>query len=256
MLNVAHLSFAYGKKSPEVLKNVSFSAEEGTCVAILGPNGAGKSTLLRCMDGILRVKSGNVTVNGRDLLKMSAEERAKWVGFVPQQAEFSGMTVFDTVLSGRKPYLRWGVGKKDYEITEHVLAEFRLTALSARPVSALSGGERQRAALARALAQEPRILLLDEPTANLDLQGQLEFVRLLRGLAREQGKTVLASVHDLNLALRFADRVLLLKNGAAAFEGAPGELGPEQIRAGYGVSASCGTVDGYRVIVPVSEENC
>ncbi len=207
-----------------VLCGIDLRLEPGEMVALIGPNGAGKSTLLRLAGGVLRPSAGSATLLNRDLAGMRPREVAQQVAVVPQEGPIPvGLVVREMVGLGRTPYARLLLGSTahDREMVDWALAAAGVGELAARFVDELSGGERQRVILARALAQEPRLLLLDEPTANLDLHHQVAMLELVRGLTRERGLAVLAAVHDLQLAALYCDRVALMHAGRVVSQGPP-----------------------------------
>jgi len=230
------VSFRYGRAW--VLRNVSLTVQEGDFVGILGPNGSGKSTLLNLVDGILAPQAGRVTVEGTDASTLDRGQMARLVAVVPQDSPLIfPFTVQEIVLMGRAPHLgRWRFeGKRDFEIAREAMERTGTLELAGRPMSALSGGERQRVLIARALAQEPRILLLDEPTSNLDIRHQAEFFGLVDELNRTRRLTVLTVSHDINLASLYCRRIVLLKNGMVRSEGRPEEtVTEENIRDVFG----------------------
>ena len=205
--------FSYN--SHPVLSNVSFTIERGEMVCILGVNGAGKSTLLKCLNRILSPQRGAVLVDGKIVKDMKRTDVARSVGYVPQRHSDSGMTVFETVLMGRKPHMGWRAAPNDYSIVEGILNRIGLASLAMRRACDLSGGQLQKVIIARALAQTPRMLLLDEPTSSLDLKNQLEVMGLIRDISKTQGISILIAIHDLNTAIRFADSFLFLKPRAS-----------------------------------------
>lgn len=233
-LEIHGLSFSYRKRS--TLKNINFHVSWGDFCVILGGNGAGKSTLIRCINGLLPTDKGCVLWNGIRTGELSVKERARIFGYVPQSTQGgSSLNVMETVLSGRLPHMGIRAGKTDLERVSQVIEEFHLEKFAFRPFSQLSGGERQRVLIARAIAQEPQALLLDEPTSSLDLRYQYEVMDLLDRICRS-GITVIAVVHDLNLALDYAGQAVLLCQGAVTAKGCPREvLTPERIFAAYGI---------------------
>lgn len=168
MIKIENISYSYGRSSKTVLNNVSFEFEKGQCLAVLGNNGAGKSTLLKCIDRICPTEGAGVYIDGQNVFEMNNRTMAQNIAYVPQNSESVNMTVFDTVLLGRKPYIKWDVTSEDREIVSGIIDKMGLNELSLRNVSELSGGEAQKVMMARALAQKPKLLLLDEPTSNLD----------------------------------------------------------------------------------------
>jgi iron complex transport system ATP-binding protein len=226
MLEVKNLSVAYGAR--QVLHDVSFDLPAGCILAVIGPNGAGKTTLIRALSGIVQPQSGSsIRVDGRDLNLLSAPERARHMAVVPQARQLPpAFSAWETVLLGRTPHLNWlgQTSRQDEAIARQAMERTSTSALADRPVGELSGGEQQRLLLARALAQAAPILLMDEPTAHLDLQFQFGLLEEVRGLARQDNLAVLVVLHDLNLVARYADRVALLVDGRSRALGTPAEV--------------------------------
>ncbi|WP_297475783.1 ABC transporter ATP-binding protein [Thermococcus sp.] len=245
MIETRALRFSYNGR--EVLRGIDFKAKSGEFVAILGPNGAGKSTLVKCLSGILRC--GGVRILGRPVEDYSQRELARTVAYVPQSAERSFMTVFDTVLLGRKPYMSLTPSRKDLETVEAVLKRLGIEHLALKRTNEISGGELQKVGIARALAQETEILIMDEPTNNLDLKSQLEVMRLAREFS-EKGLSVVV-MHDVNLALRFAGRFVFMKNGKIVADGGREILKPSLFREVYGVDVAIEEVRGVPLVVPL-----
>ena len=253
MIELQNIRFSYDRASAPVLQDVSFRLDDGQCAAVLGNNGAGKSTLLKCIDRILRPQAGKVLVDGQDVFSLSGNELARRIAYVAQNARSSDLLVFDTVLLGRRPYIRWDVSEHDRALVASLLERMKLTHLAMRPLSQLSGGEAQKVLLARALAQEPRLLLLDEPTSNLDPRNQHEVMQLVQELAKERGICVITVLHDLNLAIRYSDRFLLLKDGGVYASGGAECMTPETIEAVYSMHVHILEHRGIPVIVPVPD---
>ena len=235
-ISVRNLTLAYAGKT--VVENVSFDVAAGEMVAILGPNGSGKSTLLRGMSRLHRPESGHVLLGESDIRQMGARQVARQLAILPQSPD-GGLDLTVRELTWRGRYPHQGVLQRataaDYEAVESALHAADVVELADRPLGSLSGGERQRAWIALALAQEPRVLLLDEPTSFLDVAHQVEVMHLLRRLNRE-GITIVAVLHDLVLAGRFANRVIALRNGSVEFDGPPAAvLTPEALERVFSV---------------------
>ena len=225
MLKIERLSVSYGER--RVLDGVSLEVRSGEVLALIGPNGAGKSTLVRAASGVTPVESGRVRTNGDDLLTLPALQRARRLAVVPQAVTLPpAFTAWETVLLGRNPYLNFigQLSARDEEIAREALAKVDALDLAERRVGELSGGEQQRVLLARALAQSTPILLMDEPTAHLDLHYQVGLLETVQALAHTDGLAVLVALHDLNLAARYADRLVLLVDGEVKAAGSPRQV--------------------------------
>ena len=237
MLEVRDITVKYGES--EVLRGVSLSLNEGTIIALLGANGAGKTTLIRALNGTLPLASGEIELDGRRLSSLSRREIARNIAVVAQENETRfPVTVLEFVLSGR--FVHGGAfgweSEDDFEFAEKALAECDLAEYETRLMNHLSGGERQRVVLARALATNAQILLLDEPTTNLDLAHQAMMFKLVRRRCVERQASAIVITHDLNLAAEFGDRVVMLKDGRIAATGAPAEvLTAENVSDVFGV---------------------
>lgn len=234
-IRTENLAFGYGRDLTIADLSLRFAA--GECVAIVGPNGAGKSTLLKCLIAVYRARAGTVLLDGVSLHSLKPHERAKKIGYVPQASSFAfPLTVMETVLLGRRPHMQWTVRDVDLDVAAALVADLGLTPMADRYVDELSGGERQKVLLARALAQEPGILMLDEPISALDIRHQLSVLEKVRALVRRDGITAIMVLHDLELAARFSDRIVLLDAGRLHAVGAPADvLTADNIRTVYGV---------------------
>jgi iron complex transport system ATP-binding protein len=249
MIQVRDLYFSY-RKDCGILERIRFDAEEGQCIAVLGNNGAGKSTLIKCLNRILRPLGGTVCVNGADVRMMRGNEVAKLMAYVAQHNTAEQFTVFDAVLLGRKPYIKFEPRPEDIELVKNMLRRCGLEEYALRYVDELSGGERQKVMLARALVQQPKVLLLDEPTSSLDLRNQYEVFEMVRELSKRDKMAVIIVIHDLNLALRYCDRFMFVKDGGIFAYGGIEVMTPDNIGTVYGVSVAVEKVQGIPVVVP------
>lgn len=229
--------FSYGT-SP-ILKGIELRIDRSELVSIIGPNGVGKSTLIRCMNKILRPTEGSVTVNGTDVGQIAERELAKVLGYVPCASTGTfPITVVDAVLMGRYPHQRYGSLERDLEIVYETLERLDIGDLAMRSLNELSAGQHQKVMVAKGLAQTPKVLLLDEPTANLDIRHQLNVTRLLRDLSREEDMAVVMICHDLNIASKYSDRIILMHEGRIFATGTPEEvITEENLMTVYGVKS-------------------
>ncbi len=250
MISVTNLSFSYGKTF-QILDQIGFEACKGQCVAILGNNGAGKSTMIKCLNKILQPQEGTVFVNGQDTGRLNRQSIAKDMAYVAQQNSASQFTVYDAVLLGRKPYIKINPTEEDHRITEAMIERMRLSEFSLRYVDELSGGEMQKVMLARALAQQPRVLMLDEPTSNLDLRNQYEVLATVSEIAKAEGICVIIVIHDLNLALRYCDRFLLVKDSRVFAFGGREVMNEDNIKEVYGMDVAIEETHGVSMVVPM-----
>ena len=249
ILSVDNIRFSYN--SHPVIENVSFNLEKGRLLAILGVNGAGKSTLLKCLNRVLRPQSGSVLLGEEDLYRLSQNAIARRMGYVPQHHPQMKLTVYESILLGRRPHMGLTVSQTDYTVVDQTIRQMGLSGLALRPVSDLSGGEAQKVMIARALAQSPTILLLDEPTSNLDLKNQMEVMALIRSVVSDRGLMAIVAIHDLNLAVRYADYFLFIRDHRVHAMATRDELCAETIEAVYGVEVLIQEVGGHQVVVPV-----
>ena len=235
------LAVTFSVDAKHLLDGVDLRAERGQFVGLIGPNGAGKSTLLRAISNVLGYQEGSVSLHGADLKSLPARKVAELLALVPQIAPFTqGFTAFELVLMGRYPHLgRFQVeGEADDRIAMDAMRLTETESFTSRTLDTLSGGERQRVFLARAVAQQPRVLLLDEPTSNLDILHQLKILGLVRRLVND-GLTAIAAIHDLNLAARYCDRLVLLDEGRVVTDGRPEEvLTAETLESVFGVRSA------------------
>jgi iron complex transport system ATP-binding protein len=250
-LKVKDVTFSYAREP--VLEAVSIEVSTAEVLGVLGPNGAGKSTLLKCIDRIITPQTGCILLDDRDITKMSRIELAKKIGYIPQNlSHVFSATVFDTVLMGRRPYIGWRTSERDTETVLETLQMLHIEDLAMRDINELSGGQMQKVFIARALTQDPDLLLLDEPTSNLDIRHQLEVMHIIKSIVRRKGLSAIMAIHDLNLAARYADRIVLMNGGTIFSDGKPASvLTQENISQVYGVEAEVNYNDGKPYIVPI-----
>lgn len=247
MLTVDGLSFSYPSK--DVLEGVRFEIGESEVIAILGPNGAGKSTLLKCIDGILRPTQGDIILDGEGLSGMPSSEVAKRMSYVAQRGEPSRMTVFESILMGRKPHIDMGISRRDTVLTQRVIEMMHLEDLADRYADELSGGEYQLVQIARAFVQQPKVLLLDEPTSSLDLFHQHNVIHTLLDVVHGNRMSAVIIMHDLNAAISHADRFIMMKDRTVYAVGGREVLTPENIKAVYNVDVYVEEVHGVPVVI-------
>jgi iron complex transport system ATP-binding protein len=247
--NIDGISFSY--RSRKVLDGISFNVEKDDVVSILGPNGVGKTTLIKCISKVLTPASGSVFMEDVNLHKMSKKDIAKNIGYVAQKSETSKTTVFDSVLLGRKPHFEWDVTEKDARLAGRVLHLLGLDDLALKYVDEISGGEYQIVQIARVLVQQPRVILLDEPTSSLDLSNQHMIMHLIRNIVKKNHMAAIMIIHDLNLAIRHSDKFILMKQGMVYAVGDHEVITPENIKAVYNIDAYVESVRGIPVVIPL-----
>lgn len=258
VMNIDNLHVGYGNEL--IIKGVDIEIGKGELVGIIGPNGSGKTTLLRAMTGILRPMQGTVSVLNKDLLKLSAKDIAKKIAVVTQSIDPVMISISDYVLMGRLPYYsRFQFFEKieDLDIADKYMKLTDIYSFKEKLISELSGGERQRAQIARALAQEPDILLLDEPTSHLDITHQIKILDLIKRLNKEMNFTVIMVIHDLNLAAEYCSKLIMLRDGNIFQTGMPNDvLTYRNIENVYEtvVIVQKNPLSGKPFIIPVTEE--
>lgn len=249
MLNVENLTFRYSKFSRHVLNGASLELKPGEIGILLGKNGSGKTTLFKNILGINKPGSGKILFEGEDLLKMSRKERARRIAYVPQDIHFGALTVFDSIMLGRISYFGLKSGDDDYKAVEKILIDMGLTEYAFRMVDELSGGERQKIAIARAMAQEPKLMVFDEPTGNLDIANEQLIIEEAKKLAKEKNIAILSSLHDLNQALILGDKFFFLKNGVVKYAGGREIITPEVVKDTFDVDVRIREIDGQTVVL-------
>ena len=244
MLTIENLSFRYGKRTPLVLDGVNLELNAGEIGILLGKNGSGKTTLFKNILGILSPTAGAVRFDGEDLSKMPRRERAKLIAYVPQDIQFGALTVFDSVLMGRVSYFGVKASPTDYEAVEKILTDMQLESYAMRDVEQLSGGERQKVAIARAMAQEPKLLVFDEPTGNEQL-----IIEEAKKLARETNIAILSSLHDLNQALNFGDKFFFLRDGVIGHQGGKDAVNETAIKNTFDIDVRIVEIENQKIII-------
>ncbi len=250
ILEVDGVEFQY--RSKEVLKDIEFHLKKNEILSILGPNGVGKTTLLKCMNAILKPKRGTILIEEEDILKLEQIEIARRLGYVPQRCESARLTAFDAILLGRMPHMKWNLSTEDVMLVEATIRKLHLEELALRYIDELSGGEMQKVGIARAIAQNPKLLLLDEPTSSLDLKNQLEILNIIREVVKKENVSAIMTMHDLNLALRYSDKFLFLKHGTIFAAGSVEDITPEIIEEVYGVPVTIQNYNDVAVVIPTA----
>ncbi len=246
------IKFSYGSR--QVLDGVSFTVEKDNIISILGPNGVGKTTLIKCINKVLTPDTGAVFLEGNNLHQMRKRDIAKNIGYVPQKSELSRTTVFDSVLLGRRPHFEWDISEKDIRLAGRVLHLLGLDELALKYVDEISGGEYQLVQMARVLVQKPKVILLDEQTNRLDLSNQHMIMQLIKNIVQRYHIAVVMISHDLNLAIRYSDKFVLMKDGMVYAVGDHEIITPENIKAVYNIDAYVENVRGIPVVIPIFME--
>lgn len=248
-LQIKNLSFGY-KKNQMILNNINLEIKQGEILGILGPNGTGKTTFIKCINNIHKPNEGRILYDGNNIMNLSQLNIAKIIAYVPQYTNnFFPMNVIDTVMMGRMPYVKKNYSDEDKEIVFSIIKKMNLEKFAFRNIKEMSGGERQRVFIARAMAQQPKIIILDEPTSSLDLYNQLFILHTITKLAKENNITIIMTIHDLNLASMFCDNILMLKDAHIFAHGKPESiLTAENIYEIYKVKTEITTPENYKHI--------
>lgn len=248
LFKVDDIEFSYD--SDPTLSDISFSVDNAEVLTLLGPNGVGKTTLLKCLNKVLEPKGGSVMIDNIDMHKISRREAAKEMGYVPQRGDVSRMTVFDAVLLGRRPYIDWDATERDLKLTGRLIDIMGLQDLSLRYVDEISGGEYQLVQIARALAQQPKVILMDEPTSSLDISNQHMIMKVIRKIVQKNNMAAIMTIHDLNLAVRYSDKFVMMHGGRIFAAGGHDIITPENVKKAYHVDVYVDDVNGIPVIIP------
>ncbi len=247
-IEVNNLAFEYTKNN-ETLKDVSFKFSSGDIVAVLGVNGAGKSTLIKCLGSIYKPKGGQIIIDDKNLSLLKPNEKARLISYVPQNISFPDFSVFDSILIGRKPYINIEPTKDDYKIISDTINSLGLEHLVFKNVNEISGGEKQKVAIARALVQSSSVILFDEPTSSLDVKNQLEVINLIKRVVKENNLIAFVVIHDINLALKLANKFLLLKDGQVFNKGDLSIITEPNLDSLYGVSTKIYENDNQKFVI-------
>ncbi len=248
MLSVDQVEFGY--RSESVIEDIAFSVDQHDVLTILGPNGVGKTTLLKCLNRMLLPRRGTVMIDDRNARSMNRRDIARHMGYVSQRGDVTRMTVYDLILLGRRPHFDWSAGREDHELTAQVIELMELSALAVRYADELSGGELQMVQIARALVQQPRIIILDEPTNSLDIRNQHRVLSTIKGIIQTHPMAAVMTGHDINLSIRYSTKFILLKEGNIFAAGDRSIITPEHMHEVYGVEMDVEEFNGVPLVIP------
>lgn len=249
MLSIKDLSFSYSRNGKKVLDKLSMELKDGEIGIVLGKNGSGKTTLFKNILGIAKPSDGSISFDGKDLLTMPRRERARLVAYVPQHIHFGDLSVYDSILMGRVANFGLRAGREDHEAVERLLSEMQLEDFAYRNAEELSGGEKQKIAIARALAQSPKLLVFDEPTGNLDIANEELIIEEAKKVARSRNISILSSLHDFNQALYLGDKYFFLKDGVVKYSGGKETVNSRNIYEIFGINVRLIEYEGKQVVL-------
>lgn len=252
VLEARTVAFAFPHAEKPVFEGLSFEAHAGTMTAILGNNGAGKSTLLNLLASITTPSTGEVYVSGKSLRSMNKRETTQHIAYVTQQQRIPHLSVYDEVLLGRKPHVSWSISEHDRAVVAAALKQLELEPFVDRYCDELSGGERQKVYIARAIAQQTEALLLDEPTSALDPKNQMEVLQVVRDITTQASLATVMVIHDVNLALRFCDRFVLMRNGTIVAQGGIEAVTDEALSETYDMPMRIAEIDNVKLTIPTA----
>lgn len=252
VLETRTVAFAFPHAEKPVFEGLSFEAHAGTMTAILGNNGAGKSTLLNLLASITTPSTGEVYVSGKSLRSMNKRETTQHIAYVTQQQRIPHLSVYDEVLLGRKPHVSWSISEHDRAVVAAALKQLELEPFVDRYCDELSGGERQKVYIARAIAQQTEALLLDEPTSALDPKNQMEVLQVVRDITTQASLATVMVIHDVNLALRFCDRFVLMRNGTIVAQGGIEAVTDEALSETYDMPMRIAEIDNVKLTIPTA----
>ncbi|OPY47492.1 MAG: Cobalamin import ATP-binding protein BtuD [Methanosaeta sp. PtaU1.Bin028] len=255
MIKLQAKEIVFGYDSNPVLDSVSFEIAPSKLVTIVGPNGSGKSTLIKCINKIVSPQGGSILIDRREVAKMTRMEVARYLSYVPQSSvRIFPTNVFDTILMGRRPHIGWLGSERDEEKVWDVLQLLNIERLAMNNFSELSGGQQQKVLIARALVQEAEVMLLDEPTSNLDIWHQLDVMNIIRDVVKKKEITAIMALHDLNLASYYSDRIIMMKKGKIVAVGDPHSvITEENIASVYRVQAAVRKLSDRPMIMPLRQ---
>lgn len=249
ILDVQGVRFGY--RSVDVLNDICFQVNSREVLTILGPNGVGKTTLLKCINRILNPQVGTIMIEKQNCCNLSGNELAKRIGYIPQRMEINKIKVYDALLLGRKPYINWDINKKDRDIVNEIIYSLNLGDIALRDLDEISGGELQKVQIGRALVQEPRLLLMDEPTSMLDIKNQHSIMSLVVKEVMERGISMVMTLHDINFALRYSHKFVMMGEGRIMYAGGSTEVSTESIENVYGIKVDVIKHKDFKIVVPV-----